>query len=97
MPTASSPMAGRSASSVVGPPPTRGRRALSPASWYCLTNWMARRPTKRANTASASRLIWARNGAKSLAFTGVQSFWTTCPPCSSKLRWKPPTTSQPKA
>src|SRR3989442_5079319 len=36
-------------------------------------------------------------GAKSAVPSGGQSFWSTCPPASSKVRWKPAATSQPKA
>src|SRR3972149_5569889 len=52
-------------------------------------NWSAKRPTKSASTASASRLTWARNGAKSLVFSGGQIFCTIWPPPSSNTRWKP--------
>src|SRR2546429_6740682 len=64
---------------------------------YCFTNCSAARPKKTAKTASASRLIWVTNGAKSLVLRGVQIFWMIWPPLSSKVRWKPPTDSQPHA
>ena len=96
-PMASSPICGSTDSSVVVPPPRSGILPLSPADSYCFMNESASRPTNSARTASASRLIWARNGAKSFVLSGAQIFWTTWPPASSNERWKPPTVSQPKA
>jgi hypothetical protein len=96
-PIASSPIWGSTDSSVVVPPPSSGTLSLRPAASYCFMNCRARRPTKRASTASLSRRIWARNGLKSLVLNGVQIFCTICPPLSSNVRWKPPTVSHPNA
>ena len=70
---------------------------FSPASSYCFMNWIVDAPAIIVSTASASRRSLAMNGARSIAPSGAQSFWTTWPPFSSNVRWKPPTTSQPNA
>ena len=46
---------------------------------------------------TVARLLAEMYGAKSAVPSGGQSFCTICPPDSSKVRWKPATTSQPKA
>ena len=50
-----------------------GTRAFSPYSSYCRRNCSAARPRNNAYTASTSREICARYGAKSCTDTGVHS------------------------
>ena len=80
-------------SSTITAPPITGSRPSRPASRY----WAGKRSAEAATTmmkaASASRLSWVMYGARSLVPSGAHSFWMIWPPASSKLRWKPPTTS----
>ena len=97
MPMASSPMPRSALSSVMTPVPMRGTLPFRGESAYCLTKRTAWPATKTAHTASTSGGTCARYGAKSSAFSGTQSFWTTLPPLSSKTRWNPPISSCPNA
>ena len=81
--------------SVKTPVPMRGTLPRSGLSPHCLAKRTAWPATNTCTTASASRGTCEKYGAKSIALSGAQIFWTTLPPASSKTRWKPPMHSWP--